>query len=263
MKETSGAAGQWSIGELASAGGVTVRTLHHYDDIGLLSAGKRTSAGHRRYTEEDVRRLYRIRALQMLGFPLADIGPALGTAADDMDSLRTLLERQLQHTRRQAEQIQAVQDRLRDLLSRIDPSHNDASYEDGPAMPDPEQFLSTLEMIAVLENHFTTEQRQELADRRTELGVGRLEAAKTRWTALVEEGLRHAGNGTPVSDPSVREWARAWEEVGSLFHSGEQTKTAARSMWQENSAALSADLPWSAEQLTGLMAYLEKVRAQS
>ena len=257
MKQTSGAAGQWSIGELAKASGVTVRTLHHYDEIGLLSAGQRTASGHRRYTEEDVRRLYRIRALQMLGLALADIGAALATPADDMASLRALLERQLLHMSRHAEQVQAVQNRLRDLLSRLD-----ISRIEGAAMPAPEQFMSTLEMITVLENHFTPEQRQELADRRAELGSDRIEAAKARWAALVEEGLRHVENGTPVSDPSIREWVRAWDEIGSMFHSGEQTKAAARSMWQDNSAALSADMPWSSEQLAGLLAYLQKARAQ-
>lgn len=257
MKQTSGAAGQWSIGELAKACGVTVRTLHHYDEIELLSAGQRTASGHRRYTEEDVRRLYRIRALQMLGLPLADIGAALATPADDMASLRALLEQQLLHMSRQAEQVHAVQDRLRDLLSRID-----ISSSEGAPMPAPEQFMSTLEMITVLENHFTPEQRQELVDRRAELGSDRIEAAKARWAALVEEGLRHVENGTPVSDPSIREWARTWDEIGSMFHSGEQTKAAARSMWQDNRAALSADLPWSAEQLAGLVAYLQKARTQ-
>ena len=129
-------------------------------------------------------------------------------------------------------------------------------------MPAPEQFMSTLEMITVLENHFTPEQRQELADRRAELGSDRIEAAKARWAALVEEGLRHVENGTPVSDPSIREWVRTWDEIGSMFHSGEQTKAAARSMWQDNRAALSADLPWSSEQLAGLLAYLQKARSQ-
>ena len=257
MKQTSGAAGQWSIGELAKACGVTVRTLHHYDEIGLLSAGQRTASGHRRYTEEDVRRLYRIRALQMLGLPLADVGAALATPADDMASLRILLEKQLLHMSRHAEQVHAVQDRLRDLLSRID-----ISRIEGAAMPGPEQLMSTLEMITVLENHFTPEQRQELADRRAELGSDRIEAAKAQWAALVEEGLRHVGNGTPVSDPSIREWARTWDEIGSMFHSGEHTKAAARSLWQDNRAALSADLPWSAEQLAGLLAYLQKARTQ-
>ena len=256
MKETSGA-GQWSIGELAKACGVTVRTLHHYDEIGLLSAGQRTASGHRRYTEEDVRRLYRIRALQMLGLALADIGAALATPADDMASLRILLEQQLLHMSRYAEQVQAVQDRLRDLLSRID-----SSRIEGAAMPAPEQFMSTLEMITVLENHFTPEQRRELADRRAELGSDRIETAKARWAALVEEGLTHVENGTPVSDPSIREWVRTWDEIGSMFHSGEQTKAAARSLWQDNRAALNADLPWSSEQLAGLLAYLQKARTQ-
>jgi DNA-binding transcriptional MerR regulator len=257
MKQTSGAADQWSIGELANACGVTVRTLHHYDEIGLLSAGQRTASGHRRYTEEDVRRLYRIRALQMLGLPLAEIGAALATPADDMASLRALLERQLRHVSRHAEQVQSVQNRLRDLLSRLD-----ISRTEGAAMPATEQFMSTLEMMTVLENHFTPEQRQELAHRRAELGRDRIEAAKARWAALVEEGLTHVENGTPVSDPSIRAWVRTWDEIGSMFHSGEQTKAAARSMWQDNSAALSADLPWSSEQLAGLLAYLQKARAQ-
>jgi len=252
MTETSGAAGQWSIGELAKACGVTVRALHHYDEIGLLSAGQRTASGHRRYTEEDVRRLYRIRSLQMLGLPLAEIGAVLGTPADDMGSLRTLLERQLLHLRQHAEQVQAVQDRIRDLLSRID----------GAAMPAPEQFMATLEMITVLENYFTPEQRQELAGRRAELGSDSIDAAKVRWAALVEEGLRHVENGTPVTDPSIREWARAWDEIGSMFHRGEETKAAARSMWQDNKTALSADLPWTPEQLAGLVAYLQKARTQ-
>jgi DNA-binding transcriptional MerR regulator len=252
MTETSGAAAQWSIGDLAKACGVTVRALHHYDEIGLLSAGRRTASGHRRYTAEDVRRLYRIRALQMLGLPLADIGAALGTPADDMGSLRTLLERQLLHLRRQAEQVQAVQDRMRDLLSRIDAA----------AMPAPEQFMATLEMITMLENYFTPEQRQELAGRRAELGSDSIEAAKVRWAALVEEGLRHVENGTPVSDPSIRDWATAWDEIGSMFHAGEETKAAARSMWQDNQAALSTDLPWTPEQLAGLLAYLQKARTQ-
>ena len=252
MEETNAATGPWSIGELATACGVTVRTLHYYDEIGLLPASRRTASGHRRYTGQDVRRLYRIRTLQMLGLPLADIGAALEAPADDLTSLRNLLQRQLLHVRRHAEQVRAVEDRIRDLLSRIDAA----------AMPDAEQFMSTLEMIAVLENHFTPQQRQDLAARRAELGADRIEAAKTRWVALVEEGLRHAGNATPVTDPSVRQWARAWDELGAMFHSGEQTKAAARAMWQDNSAALSADLPWTAEQLTGLMAYLHQARTQ-
>ncbi|MDQ3505394.1 MAG: MerR family DNA-binding transcriptional regulator, partial [Actinomycetota bacterium] len=46
-----------SIGELADLAGITVRTLHHYDRIGLLRPGHRTAAGYRSYTEADADRL--------------------------------------------------------------------------------------------------------------------------------------------------------------------------------------------------------------
>lgn len=48
------------IGELAERAGLTVRTLHHYEQIELVRASKRTETGHRRYSEADVRRLYQV-----------------------------------------------------------------------------------------------------------------------------------------------------------------------------------------------------------
>ncbi|MEV7661326.1 MerR family transcriptional regulator [Paenarthrobacter sp. NPDC089316] len=250
----TGATGrQWSVGELAKACGVSVRTLHHYDEIGLLSASARTASGHRRYGEGDLRRLYRIRALHMLGIPLAAIRDAL-TASDaaDLGSMRALLGDQLRQVQQHALHVQTLQERLTTLLSRLDT----------PAMPTPEQFMTTLEMITVYEKHFTDEQRQQLADRRQELGTEKIEDAKQKWASLVEEGLGHVRAGTPVADPAVREWVRSWDEIGAMFHPGEDTKAAARAAWQENSQSISADLPWSPQDLAGLMGYLQKARAQ-
>lgn len=65
------------IGDLAEATGCTVRTLHHYEQIGLLVASGRSDAGHRRYSDADVDRLYRVTLLRTLGLPLAGIGQAL------------------------------------------------------------------------------------------------------------------------------------------------------------------------------------------
>ena len=67
----------WKIGELARRTGLTVRTLHHYDEIGLLSPAERSDGGHRVYDEADVQRLYRIVSLRSLGFPLDAIARAL------------------------------------------------------------------------------------------------------------------------------------------------------------------------------------------
>ena len=61
---------RWKVGELAGATGLTVRALHHYDDVGLLVPSERSSANHRLYSEDDVRRLYRVIALRRLGLGL-------------------------------------------------------------------------------------------------------------------------------------------------------------------------------------------------
>jgi DNA-binding transcriptional MerR regulator len=82
---------RWSIGELARASGTTVRTVRHYDGIGLLSPSGRTAAGHRRYTERDLRRLYRVLALRSLGLSLEEIMHALDGSADDLATMRDRL----------------------------------------------------------------------------------------------------------------------------------------------------------------------------
>jgi MerR family transcriptional regulator, thiopeptide resistance regulator len=65
------------VGELAAESGLTVRTLHHYEEIGLLVPSARSRAGHRLYGAADVERVYRIRLLRELGLSLSDIGRAL------------------------------------------------------------------------------------------------------------------------------------------------------------------------------------------
>ena len=74
------------VGELANAAGVTIRALHYYDQIGLLTASARTDAGHRLYSDGDVERLYRICLLRRLGLPLAEIGQALDDPAWNLHS---------------------------------------------------------------------------------------------------------------------------------------------------------------------------------
>ena len=64
---------RWRVGELASATGLTVRALHHYEQIGLLKPAGRTSSHHRLYDERDVERLYHVLTLRELGVSLAEI----------------------------------------------------------------------------------------------------------------------------------------------------------------------------------------------
>ena len=59
-----------TVGELADLAGVTVRTLHHYDGIGLLSPSARSAAGYRRYDDADLLRLRQMLFYRELDFPL-------------------------------------------------------------------------------------------------------------------------------------------------------------------------------------------------
>src|SRR5688500_6162210 len=62
-----------TVGAVARLAGVTVRTLHHYDEIGLLTPSGRSNAGYRRYADADLERLQRILFYRELGFGLDQI----------------------------------------------------------------------------------------------------------------------------------------------------------------------------------------------
>jgi DNA-binding transcriptional MerR regulator len=79
----------YSIGELAKLAKVSIRTLHHYDEVGLLSPADRTAAGYRKYSSADAERLHRILVYRELGFDLAGIAVILDdSAVDALEQLR-------------------------------------------------------------------------------------------------------------------------------------------------------------------------------
>lgn len=92
----------WTVGELARLAGVTVRTLHHYDRIGLLQPGDRTPAGYRRYDVHDLDRLQQVLVYRELGFPLEEVATLLDDpGADPAEHLRRqhrLLRERLERT---------------------------------------------------------------------------------------------------------------------------------------------------------------------
>ena len=67
----------YSVGQVADLAGVTVRTLHHYGQIGLLEPQDRSGAGYRRYSDDDLQRLQHILFYRELGFSLDDIATIL------------------------------------------------------------------------------------------------------------------------------------------------------------------------------------------
>src|SRR5947209_5496721 len=71
-----------NVGEVAALAGVTVRTLHHYDRIGLVSPSYRTAAGYRDYAPSDLDRLHQVLVYRELGFSLEEVA----TLLDDPDA---------------------------------------------------------------------------------------------------------------------------------------------------------------------------------
>src|SRR3954451_9482376 len=102
--ETAATGRFWKVGELAERTGLTVRTLHHYEAVGLLSPSGRTGSahgsGHRLYTAADVARLQQILSLKQLGFSLEQIREHLAGA--DYDP-RRVVRLHLDRVRGQAE----------------------------------------------------------------------------------------------------------------------------------------------------------------
>jgi MerR family transcriptional regulator, thiopeptide resistance regulator len=75
-----------NVGEVAALAGVTVRTLHHYDRIGLLSPSGRTAAGYRQYSPADLDRLHQVLLYRELGFPLEEVATLLDDPSADPEA---------------------------------------------------------------------------------------------------------------------------------------------------------------------------------
>src|SRR5450631_3218191 len=103
-----------TVGQVAEQFGVTVRTLHHYDQIGLLVASERTSAGYRLYTDEDIARLQHVVVYRRLGFALEEIAVLLQEQAMADGGFV------IGHLRRQRAAVLSRLDEMRDLVKAID-----------------------------------------------------------------------------------------------------------------------------------------------
>jgi DNA-binding transcriptional MerR regulator len=98
-----------TVGQVAETFGITVRALHHYDEIGLVVPGHRTPAGYRVYTEDDLARLGRVVAYRRLGLPLEEVRALL----DGQGSTE-------EHLRRQRAVVVSRLDELEELVAAID-----------------------------------------------------------------------------------------------------------------------------------------------
>lgn len=194
------------IGELASRAGLTVRTLHHYDEIGLLAATERSDSGHRLYGNADIMRLYRITALARLGIPLAEVGAALDAGGAELHAViarhRNALDAQIAHATK-----------LRERLERL---HVQFDSDDDQALDD---CLQTLEFMSVVGQYFSAEEVDAIAERKPSMAVARDYAAD--WRTLIAAVRAQMDQGADPASAVVRELARRWQELVHVFTGGD------------------------------------------
>jgi DNA-binding transcriptional MerR regulator len=207
------------IGELARRTGVSIRTLHYYDEIGLLSASRHSTAGHRIYGVREVTRLQQIRSLQQLGFGLKEIHTML--ASKDHSPL-SVVEMHLALAKEHVAEQQKLCDRLESLAQSMRTRKFSV-----------DQLIETIEAMNMFEKYYTKEQLAELKQRADALGEKGMRQGEQDWAALIEEVHVEIEKGTDPMSPQVVALARRWRALIEAFTGGNpEIEKSLRTMYQ-------------------------------
>jgi MerR family transcriptional regulator, thiopeptide resistance regulator len=196
------------VGELAEQAAVSVRTLHHYDEIGLLCPTQHTAAGHRRYSTSDLLRLQQITSLRQLGFSLREIRAWLD---DPSKSARDIVDLHLARLRERIEVEQELCDELQRLRSLLDSNG-------GPAAEDLTRVIAETQRVG---SYFTREQRATIRARSRALGHERIARSQEAWMQLLAEVRDAMRRGDDPSSEAVSRLADRWARLVHDFTGGD------------------------------------------
>lgn len=216
------------VGELARRTGLTIRTLHHYDEIGLLKPSLHSDAGYRLYTAADVARLQQVLSLRQLGFSLSEVHDCLDRP--DFVPLAIIrlhlarLREQLDLQRRLCERLEAVAGQFS--------SAKDVSADD---------FLQIIEAITMTEKYFTPQQLQSITASREEVGEQVLQQKQEEWAQLIADVRAAMEAGVDPTEASVQPLARRWTDMVRWTTGGDPAiEQSLKRLWDEQGDALAA-----------------------
>ena len=235
------------VGELARRTGVSVRTLHHYDEIGLLRSSHRTPTGHRLYGAEDVARLQQVRSLRQLGLSLDEVRACL----DRPDySPRRVIDLHLARLREGIALQQQLYERLDGLARWLDVTGGAG----GARSTSIDELARIVEMMTMVESYYTPEHLEWLKQRRETVGEERIREVEAEWPRLIAEVRAEMERGTDPADARVQALARRWTGLVAEFTGGNpEIARAARKIY-EDQAPVAQQMGIDRE----LMAYVEK-----
>jgi len=199
----------YRAGEFAELAGVTVRTLHHYDELDLLAPSAHSEAGYRLYTMDDLARLSHIQALRFIGMPLKDIKQTLdGEHLALPDALR--LQRKILVQRR------AHLDAIIEALDRADAAvaqHSDTQWS---ALREVMLTMNEQRNWGWVKEHYTPEQLERLGKR---YDPAMQETWSKQWATLLAD-VETAKHDDPAS-PASQALAQRWSDMLTLFTNNE------------------------------------------
>lgn len=192
----------FTVGELAKLTGVTVRALHHYDELGLVRPSARSDAGYRLYDDADVMRLQQVLVYRELGLPLDQIAAVLDRAGDRTSALRA-------HRAALVEK----RGRLEAMLSAIDAA---LRLEEGKTVMQPDDVKSMFEGFdhaqyedEAKEKWGDTESFKESARRTKGYGTAEWEQIRRDWDVIYARLAELMREGAAPDDPRCKGMALA------------------------------------------------------
>jgi DNA-binding transcriptional MerR regulator len=189
----------WKIGELAKRVGLTVRTLHHYDRIGLFSPSQYTASGHRLYSLGDLQKLQQIVSLKQLGFRLKEIKTMMHDP--DYDPAE-MLQLQLSRIDKQMDALLELRQRLLQIYDQ---------FRKG-GLVSGEQFLTVIRMMNLMRSpHFSDKQIRDLRERYFALGNESHQYAEGQ--RILAEFRKCRLMGKAPDDRDVLALARRWQQA--------------------------------------------------
>jgi DNA-binding transcriptional MerR regulator len=220
----------WKVGELARCTGLSVRALHHYEEIGLLRPALRSPAGHRLYEQQDVARLQQIQSLRILGLPLEEVRRLL--EGSGVPPLRVLYL----HLARLREQI-ARQTRLAESLKRL------ARHLESAETVSAEELCQTIEDMTTMEKYFTTDELAYLRAREEQTTPERLRQVGEEWAEIIPAVRTAMERGIDPASPEIQDLARRWMGLVEEFTGGNpQIEQSLRTLYTHEGPALEARL---------------------
>ncbi|MEK5232325.1 MerR family transcriptional regulator [Lysinibacillus sp. FSL K6-0232] len=199
---------KWKVGELAKQTGLTVRTLHHYDQIGLFSSSDITESGHRIYTEADIVKLQQILSLKQLGFSLEEIK---ATIENPNFNPIEVIKIQLETVKKQIEVQEQLYSRLEGMYQLL------ATQQEVQS----EQFIKLIEVINMSEKYFTKEQLEKMKNQTEQFSLEEKRQVENDWAELITNVRVELEKNTSPESPVVVQLAKRWQELTNKFTGGD------------------------------------------